>query len=224
MSNLARHIDHTQLKPGAQLGSITTLAHEAVAAEVAAACVNGAWVSTVAEITAGSDVGVCSVVGFDLGAMHPAAKVAETAQARADGATEIDMVVNLGRVGAGQWSDVAAEIAGVVAAAEGALVKVIIESAALDRVAIVEVCRVAVDAGAGYVKTSTGFHPAGGATVQAVELMRQTVGPEIGVKASGGIRTLDDARTMIDAGASRLGMSATLAVLAEAASQGVDDV
>ncbi len=210
-------IDHTLLKPGAEESAVAAVASEAVDVSAAAVCVNGAWVPTVAAVTAGSSVAVCSVIGFDLGAMHPKAKAAEAAQAVVDGASEIDMVVNLGRVGAGQWSDVGDEIAGVVTAVEGALVKVIIESAALDDATIAEVCRVAVDSGAGFVKTSTGFHPAGGATPQAVRLMRATVGPDIGVKASGGIRTLADVQTMIDAGASRLGMSATLAVLAEAA-------
>ncbi len=219
MDNLARYIDHTLLKPGADANAIEVLATEGVSAGVAAVCVNGAWVATVRDVVAGSGVGVCSVVGFDLGAMHPAMKAAEAAQAVVDGATEIDMVVNLGLVGAQQWSELAAEIAGVVTACGDALVKVIIESAALTNDAIVEVCGVAVDAGAGFVKTSTGFHPAGGATLEAVQLMRDTVGPDVGVKASGGIRTLADARAMIDAGATRLGMSATVAVLAAEADE-----
>jgi deoxyribose-phosphate aldolase len=150
---------------------------------------------------------VAAVVGFPLGAGASTAKAAEAAGAVADGATELDMVLALGRAKAGDWRAVTDDVALVVGAARGALVKVIVESAVLDSAELVRACAVAVGGGARFVKTSTGFHPAGGATVEAVRRMRDAVGAVIGVKASGGIRTAEQAVAMIAAGASRIGLS-----------------
>jgi deoxyribose-phosphate aldolase len=155
------------------------------------------------------------VIGFPSGAHHAEVKAAEAAQARADGADELDVVMNLGLAKSGQWGAVRAELDAVRAAApRPALLKVILESAVLTDEEIIAACRAAVEAGADFVKTSTGFHPAGGASVEAVRLMRATVGPDVGVKASGGIRTAGAALAMLAAGASRLGTSATATILA----------
>jgi deoxyribose-phosphate aldolase len=161
---------------------------------------------------------VASVAGFPSGAHEAVVKAREAELARDHGAREIDMVVNLGAVMGGRWAAVTDEIASVRrAVGAGVIVKVIVESAALDDGQIVAACTAAVDAGADFVKTSTGFHKSGGATSHAVRLMRATVGPQVGVKASGGIRTLDVALQMIDAGATRLGTSSARAILDEAA-------
>ena len=173
-----------------------------------AVCVNGAWVSTCAERLSGSGVRIAAVVGFPLGAGSSAAKAAEAAVAVADGATELDMVLQLGRVKAGDWEAVTDDVALVVSGARGALVKAIVESGLLDPGELALACRAAVAGGAGFVKTSTGFHAAGGATVEAVRRMRDVVGPAIGVKASGGIRTAEAALAMLAAGADRIGTSA----------------
>lgn len=188
---------------------------EAVALGVAAVCVAPTYVDLAAETVAGS-LAVASVCGFPSGAHLAQVKAQEAANAVVAGATEIDVVVNLGAVRAGDFAAVEAEVGAVVAAVDDALVKVIIESAALTDTEIVGACRAAVSAGAGFVKTSTGFHPAGGATIAAVSLMRRTVGPGVGVKASGGIRTAQEALAMVAAGADRLGCSATAAILADA--------
>lgn len=205
-------VDHTLLKPEATRDQIIAVCDEAVALTTASVCVNSYWTALVAERLAGSGVDVCSVVGFPLGAMNLDGVRAETERAVADGAVEIDMVLPVGLFrtdpdAAGGY------IATVAKAAGDALVKVILETALLTDDEIVAACELAVDRGAEFVKTSTGFNPAGGATVEAVRLMRATVGPDIGVKASGGIRTLDDVVAMVDAGASRLGMSATMAIV-----------
>jgi deoxyribose-phosphate aldolase len=150
---------------------------------------------------------VAAVVDFPLGAGTGAAKAAEAAMAVADGATELDMVLALGRAKAGDWAGVTEDVILVVGASRGALVKVIVESAALEPDELVQACRAAVTGGAGFVKTSTGFHSAGGATVEAVRRMRQVVGPAIGVKAAGGIRTAEQALAMVAAGANRIGLS-----------------
>ena len=179
-----------------------------------ALCVNGVWAETCATRLAGSDVALAVVAGFPLGAMAPAAKAEEAGMAVAAGASEIDMVIGLGAAKAGEWEAVEADVRGVVAAAGGAVVKVILETAALEPREIVAACEAAVAGGAGFVKTSTGFHPGGGATTEAVALMRRTVGPAIGVKASGGIRTAEMALAMLAAGADRIGTSAAAAMAA----------
>ena len=213
---LAKYIDHTLLKPDATEAQIEKLCAEAREYGFASVCVNSCYASLAARLLAGSDVAVCCVVGFPLGAATTAAKAFEAADAAQNGATEIDMVINVGAAKDGRWDDVEADIAGVAAAIEGkALLKVIIETCLLTDGEKIEACRAAVRAGADFVKTSTGFSKAG-ATAADVALMRKTVGPEIGVKAAGGIRTYADAMAMIEAGASRIGASAGIAILAEA--------
>lgn len=213
---LAKYIDHTLLKPDATEAQIEKLCAESREYGFASVCVNSCYASLAARLLAGSDVAVCCVVGFPLGAATTAAKAFEAADAAQNGATEIDMVINVGAAKDGRWDDVEADIAGVAAAIEGkALLKVIIETCLLTDGEKIEACRAAVRAGADFVKTSTGFSKAG-ATAADVALMRKTVGPEIGVKAAGGIRTCADAMAMIEAGASRIGASAGIAILAEA--------
>ena len=213
---LAKYIDHTLLKPDATEAQIEKLCAEAREYGFASVCVNSCYASLAARLLAGSDVAVCCVIGFPLGAATTAAKAFEAADAAQNGATEIDMVINVGAAKDGRWDDVEADIAGVAAAIEGkALLKVIIETCLLTDGEKIEACRAAVRAGADFVKTSTGFSKAG-ANAADVALMRKTVGPEIGVKAAGGIRTCADAMKMIEAGASRIGASAGIAILAEA--------
>ena len=213
---LAKYIDHTLLKPDATEAQIEQLCAEAREYGFASVCVNSCYASPAARLLAGSDVAVCCVIGFPLGAATTAAKAFEAADAAQNGATEIDMVINVGAAKDGRWDDVEADIAGVAAAIEGkALLKVIIETCLLTDGEKIEACRAAVRAGADFVKTSTGFSKAG-ATAADVALMRKTVGPEIGVKAAGGIRTCADAMKMIEAGASRIGASAGIAILSEA--------
>lgn len=216
VQQFCRIVDHTLLKPEATRGQIEALCAEADRLATRTVCVNGMWVRTAAQTLSGSPVGVCAVVGFPLGAMQLSALLAETAAALDVGATEIDMVIPLGYVKGGDW----AEAGSYVAAVRGAMpspakLKVILEAALLSDEELVRACQVSRDAGADYVKTSTGFNPAGGATVHAVQLMRETVGPDIGVKAAGGIRTLSDAMSMLEAGANRLGLSATRSLAAE---------
>ena len=209
---LNQYIDHTILKANATESDVVQLCEEARQHEFFSVCINSAWVPTARKLLAGSPVKVCSVIGFPLGAMSTAAKVFEAKQAVADGADEVDMVINIGLLKKGRTDAVEAEITAVRAATTG-LLKVIIESAALTDDEIVAACRAAEAAGADYVKTSTGFHPAGGASVHAVELMSATVGQRLGVKASGGIRDYATANAMVEAGATRLGLSGTRAVL-----------
>lgn len=213
---LAAMIDHTLLAPTATPAEVQALVAESRTLGAASACVSPRWVLAAvaaADVSGLAAVPVCSVVGFPSGAHTPMIKGAEAGEAVAAGATEIDMVVALGDVVAADWQSVRTDIATVRAATGSTLLKVIIESAALTDRQIDEVCRVAVDAGADFVKTSTGFHPAGGASVEAVARMRAAVGPDIGVKASGGIRDRATALAMIDAGASRIGASATAAII-----------
>lgn len=205
-------IDHTLLKADAGRAAIIQLAEEARQYGFASVCVNPAWVKTAAEVLKDSPVKVCTVIGFPLGASAPEVKVFEASHAIAEGAGEVDMVINIGALKDGDDGLVLRDIAGVVQAAAGkALVKVIIETCLLTDEEIVRACKLSVEAGADFVKTSTGFST-GGATVEAVELMRKTVGPNVGVKASGGVRTLADAEAMIKAGATRLGTSAGVAI------------
>jgi deoxyribose-phosphate aldolase len=204
---IGRFVDYTLLKPEATRTEILRLCDMAVTVNTWAVCVNGAWVASCVEHLRRSTVRVAAVVGFPLGAGAGVTKAAEAAVAVADGAVELDMVVPLGAVKAGDWTTVTDDVAQVVGAASGALVKAIIESAVLTPAEIKRACEAAVAGGAGFVKTSTGFHPAGGATAAAVRLMRGAVAPTIGVKASGGIRTSEQALGLLAAGASRLGLS-----------------
>jgi deoxyribose-phosphate aldolase len=213
-ADVARLIDHTLLKPEATREQIVKLCGEARRYGFASVCVNPYWVPLCAAELAGSPVKVCTVVGFPLGATSTAAKVAETEEAVRAGAREIDMVINVGALRSGDEAAVGADIRAVVEAAHGggATVKTILETALLDDAQKTVACRLARDAGADYVKTSTGFGP-GGATVHDVALMRRTVGPEMGVKAAGGIRTLEDLRAMVAAGATRIGASAGVQII-----------
>lgn len=211
---VAAMIDHTLLAPEATPDRVRALCEEAVALGVVAVCVSPRWVRLAADALTGSDVRVATVVGFPSGAHRSEVKADEARVAVADGADEVDMVVALGDVVAGDWDAVSADIAAVRhTCAPPAVLKVIVESALLDDAQLDRVCRAAVDAGADYVKTSTGFHPAGGASVEAVRRMRAAVGPDVGVKASGGIRDAAAARAMIEAGATRIGASASAAIL-----------
>ena len=216
---LAKFIDHTQLAPEATAVDIAKLCDEAREFNVAAVCFSPSFLPLSALLLAdltSSNIDVACVVGFPSGAHAGAVKAFEARQATQNGATEIDMVVNLGFVFSANWLELGDEIAQIRAAIPAkTCLKVIIESAALTDSQIVTVCRVAVASGANFVKTSTGFHKLGGATVEAVKLMRATVGDAIGVKASGGIRTRKMALEMISAGATRLGTSATQTILAE---------
>lgn len=211
-ASITSMVDHTLLKADAGQAAIIKLAEEAKEYGFASVCVSPVWVATAAQVLQGTPVKVCTVIGFPLGASAPEVKAFEAAHAIGQGAGEVDMVINIGALKDGNDALVEADIAGVVQAASGkALVKVIIETCLLTEEEIVRACKLSVAAGADFVKTSTGFST-GGATVEAVALMRKTVGPAVGVKASGGVRTLADAQAMIQAGATRLGTSAGVAI------------
>lgn len=214
---LAQMIDHTLLKPDATPEQVEQLCDEAREHHFATVCVNPIYVPLAAEKLAGTDVGVCSVVGFPLGATPTAAKVCETEIALAQGATEIDMVLPIGLLKAGREEAVRADVAAVAAVchAQGAHLKVIIETALLTDEEKVTACRLVKEGGADFVKTSTGFAKSG-AVVEDVALMRRTVGPEMGVKAAGGIRDYETALAMIEAGATRLGASSGIAIISGA--------
>jgi deoxyribose-phosphate aldolase len=216
--SIARLIDHTILKPEATRDEVLHVCAEALQFEFASVCVNPFWAKTVAAELKGSPVKVCVVSGFPLGATTTGAKVAETLGALRDGAEEIDMVINVGALRGGEKDVVKSDIHAVVAASHGhgAIVKVIIETALLDDAQKVLACRISQDAAADFVKTSTGFSKSG-ATVPDVTLMRRTVGKTMGVKASGGIRTLADLQAMVAAGATRIGASAGVRILEETA-------
>ena len=211
---VAALIDHTLLKPQATSADIRLLCQEARRYGFAAVCVNPYWVSLAASELAGSAVAVATVAGFPLGANTTAVKVAESEAAIAAGAREIDMVLNIGELCGGNLDAVRADIAAVVAAshAHGALVKVILETALLNDDQKIAACKLSQQAGADFVKTSTGFSTHG-ATIHDVTLMRRIVGPEMGVKASGGIRTLEDLEAMRDAGATRIGTSSGVQIV-----------
>jgi deoxyribose-phosphate aldolase len=209
-SELARYVDHTLLKAEATAADVAALIAEAAELGVFSVCISPSMLP----VATPEGLAVATVCGFPSGKHHRAIKAAEAAQSIADGADEVDMVIDVGAAVAGDFGAVEADIRAVRAAVPaGRVLKVIIESAALTDEQIVGVCRAAEAAGADFVKTSTGFHPAGGATEHAVALMAQTVGGWLGVKASGGIRTTDAALAMIAAGATRLGLSGTRAVL-----------
>jgi deoxyribose-phosphate aldolase len=213
-SELARLLDHSVLKPESIEADIRAGIDVVRLWRIGYFCVQPWWVKLAADAMADVDSGVVSVVGFPHGADRGATKAHAAALAHADGAREIDTVVNIGALKSGAHVEAAADIAAVVRAVPGIPVKVIIEAAALTDDEKRLACRLAVDAGAAFVKTSTGFHPAGGATVADVRLMRAAVGPHIGVKASGGIRTLADVLAMLSAGANRIGTSASASILA----------
>ena len=211
-AKLAKMIDHTNLKPTATEADIRTICAEAREYGFASVCANPVHVPLLKQELEGSSALVCCVVGFPLGANAKEIKAAEARQAVAEGADEVDMVINIGALKAGQTDTVQEDIAAVVHAAAGKTVKVIIETCYLSDEEKRTACRCAMDAGAHFVKTSTGFG-SGGATAEDVKLMREVVGDTLQVKASGGIRTLDDAKAMIEAGADRIGASAGIAIV-----------
>ncbi|MFB1050210.1 deoxyribose-phosphate aldolase [Paraliobacillus sp. JSM ZJ581] len=213
VNQLANKIDHTALKPDTTKNQITTLCQEAKDHGFYSVCVNPTWVKEAANLLAGSDVAVCTVIGFPLGASTTNVKALETKDVIDNGATEVDMVINIGALKDGNNELVKSDIQAVVDAAKGkALVKVIIETCLLTDEEKETACKLAVEAGTDYVKTSTGFST-GGATVEDIRLMRQTVGEHIGVKASGGVRDQETAEAMVQAGASRIGASASVAIV-----------
>lgn len=213
MSNIASYIDHTLLKPESTKEQVIQLCKEAAEYEFASVCVNPSYVETAAAELKDSKVKVCTVIGFPLGASTSDTKAFETKDAIAKGAEEIDMVVNIGAIKSGDSELVKNDIQAVVEAAKGkAIVKVIIEASLLTDEEKVLASRLSKEAGADFVKTSTGFST-GGATVADVKLMRETVGADLGVKASGGVRSLEDVQGMIDAGASRIGASSGVQIM-----------
>ena len=208
-AGMAKYIDHTYLKPEATVEDVRKICDEAKKYHAASVCVNPSYIKFVAEQLQGSGVTPCCVIAFPFGTCTPETKAFEASDAASNGAKEIDMVVNVGAIKSGDWKLVKRDIEAVVNAVRGrALVKVIIEACLLTDEEKVKVCTVAKIVGADFVKTSTGYST-GGATVADVSLMRQTVGPDMGVKASGGVRIYDDAVAMIKAGANRLGCSST---------------
>ena len=210
--DLARYVDHTLLKPEATPDQIRQLCQEADSYRFCTVCVNSRYVPLAASELADSAVGVCSVVGFPLGAMDSATKAAEAAQAIAAGADEIDMVIALGPAKAGDWASVQADIAAVYGACAGTPLKVIFETCLLSDEEIVTLCEICTEVGVAFVKTSTGFS-SGGATLDHVRLMSASTGPEVEVKASGGVRSSETARAMIEAGATRLGTSSGVEIV-----------
>ena len=210
--NYAGMIDHTLLKAESTKVQVEKICAEAKQFGFASVCVNPNWVKFSAQALAGTAVKVCTVIGFPLGATTSAVKAFETKDAIANGAGEIDMVINIGALKDGNYDLVREDIKAVVDAANGTLVKVIIESCLLTDEEKVKACELAVEAGANFVKTSTGFST-GGATAQDIALMRKTVGPDIGVKASGGVRSLEDLQLMVENGATRIGASSGVAIM-----------
>lgn len=212
-NNIAKMIDHTLLKPEATKSQIQSLCEEARVYSFASVCVNPTWVKYAADLLQGSDVKVCTVIGFPLGATTPETKAFETKNAIENGAEEVDMVINIGALKSGDLELVEQDILAVTNAAKGkAITKVIIETCLLTDEEKIRACELAVKAGTDYVKTSTGFST-GGATVEDIALMRKTVGPNIGVKASGGVRSPEDAQQMIEAGATRIGASSGVKIV-----------
>ncbi len=215
--DLARLIDHTLLKPDAKFAEVETLCEEARRHGFASVCVNPFWVTAAATALQGSPVKVCTVIGFPLGANRTETKLAEANLALTQGAHELDMVLNIGALKTGIEQVVANDIRAIADAAHsgGAILKVILETCLLTDAEKELACRIAVDSGADFVKTSTGFAKSG-ATAEDIALMRRMVGPELGVKASGGIRTYEDALRMVAAGATRIGASASVAIVSGA--------
>ncbi len=217
-AELAGMVDHTLLKPEATIADVQALCQEAVELGVFSVCISPSFLPVSLDALHG--VKVATVCGFPSGKHKPAIKAVEAARSVTEGADEVDMVIDIGNAVSGDFGAVHADVLAVREAIPATVLKVIIESAALTDEQIVAVCRASADAGADFVKTSTGFHPAGGASAHAVELMRRTVGDALGVKASGGIRSWDAAVQMVEAGASRLGLSGTAAVLAGGSADG----
>ncbi|WP_066257700.1 deoxyribose-phosphate aldolase [Neobacillus drentensis] len=212
-TNIAAMIDHTLLKPEATRQQIESLCQEAKEYKFASVCINPTWVSTAKELLQGSGVMVCTVIGFPLGATTSETKAFETKNAIEHGADEVDMVINIGALKDHNDELVEKDIRAVVEAAKGkAHTKVIIETSLLSQEEKIRACELSVKAGADFVKTSTGFST-GGATAEDIALMRQTVGPELGVKASGGVRSTEDVQKMIEAGATRIGASSSIAIV-----------
>lgn len=205
-------IDHTLLKPEATTDQVLVLCQEAKEYDFMSVCVNPHYVETCADALKGTDVAVCTVVGFPLGMNTTETKVFETKKAIDDGATEIDMVINVGALKEGNYDYVREEIRTLKEATGDLILKVIIETCLLNKDEIRIVSKLAVEAGADFVKTSTGFST-GGATVEDVRIMRETVGPNVGVKASGGVRSLEDLEAMVEAGATRIGASSGVAIM-----------
>lgn len=203
---LNKYIDHTVLKADTTQERVQQIIDEAIQYDFMSVCINPTWVVYAAQKLADTDVKVCTVIGFPLGANTSVVKAYEASEAIKNGADEVDMVINIGAAKAGNWDLVTSDIAAVVAAADGVTTKVIIETSLLTDEEKVQACQAAVKAGADFVKTSTGFSTAG-ATIDDIKLMRKTVGPDMGVKASGGVRSIADAEAMIAAGATRLGTS-----------------
>ncbi|TWT12354.1 deoxyribose-phosphate aldolase [Streptococcus sp. sy004] len=209
---LNKYIDHTLLKQDSTGEQIDQLLEEAKEYDFASVCVNPTWISHCAKALEGTDVKVCTVVGFPLGATLPSVKAFETSESIKAGADEIDMVINIGALKSGDLDLVEADIRAVVEASQDKLVKVIIETCLLTDEEKVLACQLSVKAGADFVKTSTGFST-NGATVADIKLMRETVGPEIGVKAAGGARSFADAQAFVEAGATRIGTSSGVAII-----------
>ncbi|MDP5864919.1 deoxyribose-phosphate aldolase [Streptococcus mutans] len=207
-----QYIDHTLLKPESRQDQIDKLIREAKTYNFASVCINPTWVSYAAKALEGTDIKVCTVIGFPLGATTSAVKAFETKDAISHGADEVDMVINIGQAKSGHFAFVEEDIRAVVEASGDKLVKVIIETCLLTDKEKIKVCQAAVAAGADFVKTSTGFSIAG-ARLDDVRLMRQTVGPDVGVKAAGGTRSLEDAQAFIEAGATRIGTSAGVTIM-----------
>lgn len=216
---LNKYIDHTILKPESTEQQVAKIIEEAKEYDFASVCVNPTWVAYAAKGLAGTEVKVCTVIGFPLGANTPAVKAFETKDAIANGADEIDMVINIGALKSQNYDLVLEDIQAVVEASGDKLVKVIIETCLLTDEEKVKACQLSQEAGADFVKTSTGFST-GGATVVDVTLMRQTVRPDMGVKASGGARTYEDALAFIEAGATRIGASSGVAIMNGAVADG----
>lgn len=213
IENLKSYIDHTVLKPESTDLDIQQACLDAKKHEFKAVCINPTWVAYVSDLLKDSSVNTCTVIGFPLGANTTATKVNETKQAIKDGADEVDMVINIGAMKSEDFSLVRDDIKAVIEAADKkALVKVIIETSLLSHNEKIRACEIAKSAGADFVKTSTGFST-GGATVEDIKLMRTAVGPEMGVKASGSVRTYEDAKAMIEAGATRIGTSNGVALV-----------
>lgn len=217
---LNRMIDHTILKPEATEAAVQKIIDEAKEYNFFSVCINPCWVAFASEQLADTDVAVCTVIGFPLGANTPEVKAYEAADAIKNGANEVDMVINIGALKSQQYDHVRQDIQGIVDAAKGkALVKVIIETALLTDEEKVKACELAKEAGADFVKTSTGFST-GGAKVADIRLMRETVGPDMGVKASGGVHNAYEALAMIEAGATRIGASTGVAIVSGATGEG----
>lgn len=214
-TQLAALVDHTLLRPEATVADVRELCQEAREYSVCTACVTATMVKVAAKELVGSSVRVAAVVGFPSGSHVTEVKALEAERAVADGADELDMMIDLAPVRAGDWQQVSADIADVCNAAPSTTLKVILEARVLERNELIQACLASEQAGAQFVKTSTGFHPAGGATVEDVRVMSLTVGDRLGVKASGGIHSARAALELIEAGATRLGLSSTAAVLEE---------